>query len=339
MLKRSSRPANRYYHGPPSDHFDGVRFFNPDGGRSERSASDLLKWRTGPGKEPWPAAFPSPFRDVPPQRVAGPELRVALVGHASFLYQTGGLNILVDPVWSQRVSPVRFAGPKRVNAPGIAFEDLPPIDVVLLTHNHYDHLDAATLTRLHQRHRPRIVTPLGNDTVLRRIHADLTAETRDWGGHVALAPGVSVHFEPARHWSARGLFDRSQALWCAFVIETPGGAIYHIGDTGYGDGRHFAAVGRKFPDLRLATIPIGAYEPRWFMHEQHIDPEEAVRIFEACGARQAVGHHWGTFKLTDEGITRPQEALAAALAARSIPADRFRALRPGEVVTVPARGP
>lgn len=338
MLFSPSRWANRYYQGPPSDHFDGLRFFNPDGGRTEKSAADLVKWRTGPGKEPWPESFPSPFRDTPPPRVDGPELRVALVGHASFLYQTSGLNILIDPVWSERVSPVRFAGPRRVNPPGIAFEDLPPIDVVLLTHNHYDHLDADTLRRLHRRHRPRIVTPLGNDTVLRRIHADLAAETRDWGGHVTLAPGVCVHVEPARHWSARGVFDRSRALWCAFVVETPGGAIYHIGDTGFGDGRHFAAVRRRFPALRLATIPIGAYEPRWFMHEQHVDPEEAVRIFEACGARQAVGHHWGTFKLTDEGITRPPEALDAALAARGIPPERFRALRPGEVVSVPAIG-
>jgi L-ascorbate metabolism protein UlaG (beta-lactamase superfamily) len=327
MARASSNP---YYKGPPSDHFDGQRFFNPDG-TADKSAGDLLRWRFGGNKEVWPEAWPSPYRDTPPARVPGRDLRVSYVGHASFLYQSAGLNILVDPVWSERVSPVSFAGPKRINAPGIGFEDLPKIDVVLVTHNHYDHLDVATLRRLAAAHQPRVVTPLGNDTVIRQEVGQMAIDARDWGEVVELAPGVRVHVEPIRHWSARGLLDRRRALWAAFVIELPGGSIYHIGDTGFGDGRHFDAVRQKHARLRLATLPIGAYEPRWFMADQHINPEEAVRILEACGARQGLGHHWGTFNLTDEGVMRPPEALAAALSARAIPPERFLALRPGQI--------
>jgi L-ascorbate metabolism protein UlaG (beta-lactamase superfamily) len=329
--------ANPYYSGPPSDHFDGERFFNPDGS-SDKSPGDLLRWRFTGTKEAWPDTWFSPFRDRPPARVEGRELRVAFAGHASFLYQTAGLNILVDPVWSDRVSPVTFAGPRRVNPPGIAFEDLPKIDVVLLTHNHYDHLDAQTLRRLAEAHAPRVVTPLGNDAVIRQEVGRMDVTTGDWGDVVELSPDLRVHLEPVKHWSARGLLDRRRALWSAFLIETPGGSVYHIGDTGYGDGRHFEAVGRKHKTIRLATLPIGAYEPRWFMRDHHIDPDEAVRIFETVGARQALGHHWGTFRLTDEGVTRPAEALSSVLAARRIPLETFRALRPGEAVTLPPLG-
>jgi L-ascorbate metabolism protein UlaG (beta-lactamase superfamily) len=326
----AARPRNPYYDGPPSDHFDGVRFFSP-GQPEDKGLGELLRWQLGGGREAWPEAFPSPFRDRPPARVDG--LRIALVGHATLLVQVAGLNLLTDPVFGERASPFAFAGPKRVNPPGIAFEDLPKIDTVLITHNHYDHLDLATLARLWSRDRPSILVPLGNDAIIAREVPEALVTSCDWGSAVDLGHGVVAHVEPANHWSARGFSDRRMALWCAFLLTTPAGAIYHVGDTGYGEGAAFRAVRRRFGAPRVALLPIGAYEPRWFMQSQHINPEEAVRILGDLGAQAALGHHWGTFRLTNEALDAPVRALAAALAAVEIPPERFRALRPGEVWT------
>jgi L-ascorbate metabolism protein UlaG (beta-lactamase superfamily) len=246
---------SRYYDGPPSDHFNGERFFDPHG-VPPKSFADLLRWRFSGGKAKWPSRAPSPHADRPPPRVDGAGWRIAYVGHASLLIQTAGLNILTDPVWSQRASPFRFIGPKRVNDPGIAFEALPPIDVVLVSHCHYDHLDVATLARLAAAHRPRVVTPHGNDTIMRRHDRAIAAEAYDWGDRVALASDVAVTLVPTRHWSARSLSDRNMALWCSFVIETPGGRIYLVADSGYGDGRHFRAARERHGPFRLAILPI-----------------------------------------------------------------------------------
>ena len=321
--------GNPYYQGPVSDHFDGTRFFNP-GRPWNKSRLDLLRWQmASEGKEPWPESVPSPYRDKPPARVDGASARIGFVGHASHFLQTGGLNILIDPVWSERCSPVTFAGPKRVNPPGIAFEDLPRIDVVLLTHNHYDHLDVDTLGALVSRDNPRLIAPLGNDTIVREAVPAARVEVFDWHKDVVLNNKVRVHFTPAQHWSARGLFDRLCALWSSYIIETPAGAIYHIGDTGF-DASLFKTTRARYGAPRLAIMPIGAYEPRWFMKDQHINPQEAVEIMQIMGASHALGHHWGTFKLTDEGVTRPPEALAAALAEKKIAPQRFRAMQPGQ---------
>jgi len=322
---------NPYYSGPPSDHFDGERFFLPGGRSTDKSRRELLRWRFQSRELPkWPSDYPSPRRDRPPPRVHGAALRVSFVGHATFLIQTQGVNLLVDPVWSQRASPLRFAGPKRVNAPGIAFDDLPPLDAILLTHNHYDHMDMATLTRLaHERPCP-IITPLGNDTILRNAITKVDARAYDWDDVVRIGD-LAVHLVPAQHWSARGLFDRRMALWCGFVIGAAAGNIYVCGDTGYGDGRLFREIFLKHGGMRLALLPIGAYEPRWFMREQHVDPEEAVRIFQDVDAQNALGCHWGTFRLTDEAIDEPPKRLAVALERAGIAPERFRAARPGEV--------
>ncbi len=319
---------NPYYAGPVSDHFDGERFFVPDA-PGDKSRADFLRWRREGGRAVWPRQAPSPLQDVPPARSDG--MRVTLVGHASFLIQLAEINILVDPVWSDRAGPLGLLGPRRVNQPGIAFADLPPIDVVLVTHNHYDHLDMATLRRLGRGHRPHFVTPLGNDTIIRRAARKAQITALDWGQSVEIAPGIVAYLRPCRHWSARGLRDRRMALWGAFVMTSPVGTIYHVGDTGFGDGAHFVDIAAQFGPPDLAILPIGAYEPRWFMQAQHMNPAEAVQGFLLCQARNAIGHHWGSFQLTNEAIEAPRAALDDALAVHDIDPGRFRALRPGEV--------
>ncbi|MDB5545564.1 MAG: beta-lactamase domain protein [Hyphomicrobiales bacterium] len=322
---------NPYYAGPVSDHFDGVRFFVPGRDVQDKGLTELLKWRWGEKSAQWPAQVPAAAQDRPPARVDGGGTRVSYVGHASLLIQTHGVNLLVDPVWSERASPVSFAGPKRVNPPGMALDDLPPLDAVLVSHNHYDHLDTAALSWLARNRPAPVLTPLGNDVIMKSADAAIDARAYDWGARVEVGPGVAVHFEPANHWSARGVFDRRMALWCAFVVETPSGPIYHIADTAFHDGSLFRNVRAKHGAFRLAILPIGAYEPRWFMSEQHINPEEAVGIFEIVGARQAMAHHWGTFQLTDEDIHDPPRALKAALQKGGHAEEKFRVFRPGEV--------
>lgn len=243
--------------------------------------------------------------------------------------------MLTDPLWSDRASPVGFAGPRRVTPPGIAFADLPPIDLVLLSHNHYDHLDAATLRRLHAAHRPLVVTPLGNDAIVRRIAPDARIVAGDWGSRIALEHGADVHIVPAYHWSARGIGDRRMALWGGFMLRTPAGLIYFAGDTGYGDGAIFRSMRKRFGPTDVALLPIGAYAPRWFMAAQHTDPHEAVRIMIDLDARHAIGIHWGDFRLTDEAREEPRTLLRQALDAQAIEEARFPAASAGDVFDFP----
>lgn len=331
---RRAKADNAYYGGPRSDHFDGRLFFNPEG-KEPASFADLLRWQFGGGKAKWPAEWPSPHPPATPEpRLAQEALRVTMVGHASLLIQAGGLNFLTDPVWSQRVSPFSFAGPRRVNSPGIAFDDLPPVDYVLLTHNHYDHLDTATLARLKTARDPHVITPLGNDAIVGKAAPGIRISTHDWHERIDLGDGVAVHVEPAHHWSARGAGDRRMALWSAFTIETPGGHVYFGGDTGFHEGRNYELAREKHGGFRFAVLPIGAYEPRWFMQDQHMNPEDAVKALADCGATQALAHHHGTFQLTDEAIDAPALALGEALDAANVPRETFVALKPGQVFEI-----
>lgn len=321
--------------GRISDHFDGRRFFNP-GKPRETTFADFLRWRFGRWKTPWPRHVENPRSDTPPERVHGPELRVSYVGHVTTLIQTRGLNILTDPVWSERASPLTFAGPKRVREPGMRLEDLPPIDVVLVSHNHYDHLDKATLKRLHRDHAPLMLAPLGNDEIILAADPDIRIETMDWGESRDLSDDVSIHLEPMHHWCARGVFDKNKALWGAFVIATPDGPVLFIGDSGYGEGDTFRAHRRKYGSFRLALLPIGAYRPRWFMAEDHMDPDEAVRAYKDLGAHYALATHYETFPLADDGFGEPRRDFLHARQLHQVPDHRFRCLEPGMAWYVPA---
>lgn len=324
-------PRNRYYQGPPSDHFDGVRFFNPGHPSTDRGLSAMLRWKLAGGAARWPRSV-AVTRARPEARVAG--LRVTMVGHASLLIQAAGVNVLTDPVWSPRASPFRSAGPKRVTAPGVAFEDLPPIDAVLLSHAHYDHLDVETLRRLHAAHAPLMAMPLGNDAMVREGVPGARCVTGDWWDRLSLSERVATTLTPAHHWSNRWPSDTRMMLWSGHFLETAAGAVWFVGDTGYGDGAIFREVRARLGAPHLALIPIGAYEPLWFMADQHVDPAEAVRIFGDVGAERAIGIHWGTFQLTDEAREAPREGLAAALAAAGIAPERFVAGEPGGVYDV-----
>lgn len=324
-------PRNSYYTGPTSDHFDGEVFYNP-GGIPPRKFADLLRWQLGESRAKWPKDFPSPYHgNKPDMRIGGQDIRITMVGHASLLIQVGDLNLLTDPVWSERASPFQFAGPKRINPPGIAFEDLPKIDYVLLSHNHYDHLDLATLKRLSDEHGTVIVCPLGNDAIVRSKAPQAEFAIGDWHDVVELGDNARVHFEPCHHWSARGTKDRRWALWAAFLLETSAGKIYHIGDTGFHDGINYRAVKEKHGAVDVAILPIGAYEPRWFMKGQHQNPDEAVQGHKLLGAKTSIGHHWGTFQLTNEAIEAPVQALEVARSAHGIEDSAFVPLRPGQV--------
>lgn len=335
MADGGKKKPNPYFQGSRSDHFNGTRFFNP-GGIAPNNFRALLKWQFSERGKAWPRRFDSTHAPaLPEKRVEGARLRVTMVGHATMLIQTAGVNILTDPVWSERASPFSMVGPKRVNDPGIRLADLPPIDLVLVSHNHYDHLDLRTLKLLNQDHAPLILTPLGNDAIIRPAVPNARFIVTDWGDRSHIHDHISIDTEPCHHWSARWSGDRRMALWAAFVINTPYGKIYHIGDTGFHGGINYRNAAEKHGLFRLALLPIGAYEPRWFMSGQHQNPEEAVQGMQLANAAHAIGHHWGTFKLTNEAIDAPPQALTAALDEAGIEQHHFRALRPGEHVDIP----
>ena len=319
--------AAPHYRGVESDHFDGERFHNHQSGW--QTEASFLKWQMNrePGRwREWVDASAGP---LPPPRVDEGGLRVTFVNHATTLVQMDGVNILTDPIWSDRCSPVSFAGPKRHRPPGTRFEDLPKIDVVLISHNHYDHLDLPTLRMLQQKHDPMIITPLGNSALMTRGGVRGARELDWWGA--ADPGGVRITAVPGQHFSARAISDRNCNLWGGFVISGPSGHVYFAGDTGW--GKHFAEVSAKFGPMRLAILPIGAYMPRWFMKPAHISPDEAVDAHQALKAGTSVAIHFGTFNLGDDGETQPVEDLNRAIAAKGNP--RFWVLDFGEGRDVP----
>jgi L-ascorbate metabolism protein UlaG (beta-lactamase superfamily) len=320
------------YDGPTGAPFIDGRFYNQDPS-AYRSAGDL--WRFFREREPpeWQVVTDAEPGPPPPERVGEGELRVTFVGHSTVLLQVDGLNLLTDPIWSDRAGPVEWAGPRRYRPPGLRFEDLPPIDAVLVSHNHYDHLDLATLLRLQDEHRPLFYTGLGNAAFLRREGVWDVLEL-DWWDEVRLARGVRLWFVPAQHFSGRGLCDQGTTLWGGFVIDGPAGVVYFAGDTGFGP--HFDQLRRRFGPPRLALLPIGAFQPRWFMSAMHLGPDEAVEAHRRLDAAASVAIHYGTFALADDRQDEPATVLAEALAAAGLAPDVFRVLPEGLGWDVPA---
>ncbi|MGK6354805.1 MBL fold metallo-hydrolase [Sphingomonas sp. DT-207] len=329
-----------YYRGPESGHFDGARFFNPDGedtlalpsGRS-RGSFILRQLRPDPERPEWPGHV-SVRPSKPPARVAGDAMRVTWIGHATVLVQTQGLNILTDPIWSDHAGPLGL-GPRRVAQPGVRFEDLPRIDLVLVSHNHYDHMDLATLKRLWARDKPVIVTSLGNDSVIGG--AGVPARALDWTQRLALRPGIAVAVTRNHHWSSRWFADRNRALWSSFVVQLPGGNLFFAGDTGLGDGRWPAEAAALGP-IRLALLPIGAFrfEPGQMASGAHIGPHDAIRAWSGLGRPFALPIHWGTFRLSWEGYATPPRMLQGMLRCAGSDPARFAAVAIGQPVDVPA---
>ncbi|WP_341678056.1 MBL fold metallo-hydrolase [Niveibacterium sp. SC-1] len=334
--------------GAHNPYYDPARrHHTPEGFRNNYpmqapSRSDTLRWqweRWRDGLPPAPQDLPTPVEpDLAALAHPGPRPAVTWIGHATVLLQVAGRNVLTDPQFSERASPFSFAGPKRAQPPGVPLASLPHIDLVLISHNHYDHLDQASLAALARQAggAPELVVPLGIETWMAeevpewprdRIHRF------DWWDGRAFGE-LRTTLVPVQHWSARGLFDRNETLWGGWVLEAPDFRFFFSGDLGY--SRDVADIAARFPQgFDFAAIAIGAYEPRWFMHSQHVDPTEAVRVFRELKVRRALGIHWGTFALTDEPLDQPPRDLAQARAAQGVAESDFFVLRHGETRVLP----
>jgi len=288
---------------------------------------EILKWQMSGSRQKWPKHIENKPYPPPPARVEGKDIAVTWIGHSTVLLQVAGLNILTDPLFSKRASPSQLFGPSRVRAPGLALDQLPPLNIVIVSHSHYDHMDKPTLRWLARNTKAKLVTPLGN-----AHHAPgFNTVELDWYQNHLHGP-VNITALPALHWSKRTLGDTNKSLWAAFMIETPAGNIYFGADTGFGTGETFRDAHSRFGAPRLALLPIGAYEPRWFMSPQHMNPEEAVQAHLLLDAKQSLAIHHGTIQLTDEAIDAPVIALDEALVAHHLTRQDFLVADIGETL-------
>lgn len=330
-----------------SDHFDGIRYFNPEVSRALPSApGQAVRWvlkrifRTHQAK--WPKQ--NDFLPGVPPVIQAPEgsLYITPVGHGTFLIQMDGVNILTDPIWSERCSPLSWAGPKRKHEPGIRFEDLPPIHVVLVSHNHYDHLDIPTLEHLVRKGTPRSIVPLGNVDLVKSSGVP-TVDELDWWQSVPVSPDVEITLVPARHYSARTLWDRNQSLWGGFVISGPSGNVFYAGDTGYGP--HFREIAHRFSPITVALLPIAPFEShqggqsaRGYSHLIHMGPAEAVRAHMDLGTPLSIAAHFRVFQLGMDGFNDAVDALDSALKEHNLNRDAFIAPVFGRPIAVASSG-
>ena len=302
------------------------RFRNQHAG-ADRGLAHALRWMLTRKAAAWPRVVENTATPTLPSTVAPGQVAVTFINHASFLLQTDGVTWLTDPVFAERASPVAWAGPRRVRPPGLAFDDLPAIDVVLVSHNHYDHMDVAALTRIDRRFHPLFLTGKGNRAPLTTLGIRRVVEL-DWDESHRIDHRSTATFTPAQHFSARTPFDRNRTLWGGFHLEMEALRVYFAGDSGYAS--HFREIRDRLGPPDLALLPIGAYEPRWFMRLAHMNPEEAVRAHLDLGAETSLGMHFGTFQLTDEPFDAPVRALRTARAAAGLAPERFDVLEVGE---------
>ena len=315
------------YSGVISDHFNGKTFVNP-GNVQAKGLKDVIKWSTNRNRQPWQEMMHVPPGPKPDPKVED-GIKITFVNHSTFLIQAGGLNILTDPIWSERTSPVQFAGPKRMRPPGILFTDLPNIDYVIVSHNHYDHLDVSTMKKLIEHHGPKIITPLGVAKYVEKL-GSVNAIDMDWWDERNLEHGLKIACVPAQHFSGRGTYDRDATLWCGYIIMYGESNIYFVGDSGYGN--FFKEIREAYGGMKVSLIPIGAYLPQWFMSPIHISPAEAVKVHQDVESEISIGMHFGTFPLADDGQHQPVEDLKKALNNAGIHDGSFRVIEEGESV-------
>ncbi len=313
------------YKGPVTDHFDGKRFINP-GSVKAKGLGEVLKWMVGRKLGEWKERKDIAFGENPVEKV-NDGIRITFVNHSTFLIQVDGLNIITDPVWSKRTSPVEWAGPKRMRPPGISLDALPKIDLMLLSHNHWDHLDIKTVKKINEVHHPKIVTPLGVKAFLEQ-EGVLGSEEIDWWQEAVFNNSMRIHAVPAQHFSGRGIFDRDGTLWCGYVIKRAGGNIYFVGDTGY-NPTTFKEIGDRCGPMEVALVPIGAFKPQWFMSPIHCSPEEAVKIHQDIKTKISIATHFGTFPLADDAENEPVDELKKAIEKSGIDAASFVAMKEG----------
>lgn len=322
QFKRNSKSD---YCGEPNDHWDGHHFRNLSG-RGGKNFAQFVRWQLLDKRSPWPKWRVNLHTPLLPQSLQKNQVALTFVNHATMLIQIDGFNILTDPVWPDRVSPFKYVGPKRVRQPGIEFDQLPQIHLVLVSHNHYDHLDLATLKKLSARFKPKFLVPLGDKLGLANEGVENVHEM-DWWSVTNLGK-LKVHFVPAQHWSGRWHNDRFQSLWGGYVVDFHGLKIYFAGDTGYES--HFKEINKRFGAMDLSLLPIGAYEPRWFLKDNHMNPRDALIAHQELQSKKSVAIHFGTFRLTNEGIDHPCEELAVARSELGISENDFIVLPEGK---------
>lgn len=315
---------------PISDHFDGEHFFNPKNKVTKKSFKNVLKMlREKSRRNKWPDFVENKAElKLANDDLSLDEVYITYVNHASHLIQLKNLNILLDPIYSKRAGPFSLLGPKRVREPGIPLKQLPLIHVVLISHNHYDHMDLATIKKLEKMFEPLFIVPLGNKKYLRNKVGHILE--MDWWDCHQLNQQQSITLVPAQHWSMRKIGDANTALWGGFWIQSVAIKIYFSGDTGYGP--HFKLIHQKLGDPNISILPIGAYEPRWFMKEQHMNPEEAVLASLDLKTHFSIATHHLTFRLSAEGIDEPVEDLKKSLISHGIKEGRFLTPENGETV-------
>ena len=312
------------YHGPKSDHFDGNVFVNMPP-YSQHNFFDVIRWSFTANRAKWPTHVDNnSLPNLNP--VSGNQVKTTYINHATMLLQTENLNLLTDPIWTKRASPFFWFGPKRVRAPGVAFENLPQIDVVLVSHNHYDHLSLPTLKMLSDKFHPVIIVPLGLKDLLER-HGILNVIELDWWQTYSVKNAV-ITFLPTQHWSQRGVGDKCKTFWGSYGIVTSNKHIYFAGDTGYSP--LFKEIRQKWGKPDLALLPIGSNQPAWFMKENHMNPAEAVQAHQDLQATHSIGIHFGTFQLSDEAIDQPLIDLNHAKSIQKLVSDEFITLDVGE---------